>query len=231
MSDNSKIILDLDVLSSNKNSQVEIHLGGIITVTGFQVSDFRFGGGNQYNTSMDNSDIVNRLSDMAAKANQSANNLGLTSNAQFIIKTQVQTVLQWTGSDRFAFSIELLFLSWKRNDKKVLTPIKQLLAAVNPASTGQGGLSAGGLSFDIQTIAPLGYTTTNPNGIPLALGTSACRIGQWFAADQLVIKNVDFSVSKETFDDGKPLYAVATVQMETFKMLSALEVINFIKGD
>jgi hypothetical protein len=229
---NEKLILDLEAIADNPSNIVDIYVGGFAfnSVKGFNVSDFRFGGGNDYNTPLDN-DLLSNISAAA-----SSNNTGVSTTTNFIIKSQLQTVLQWTGSDRFGFTVDLLFLSWKRNDKKVLTPIKQLLAAVNPVSTGKAGIDLTGLSLglDLQTIAPLNYTTYSNKstlGIPISIGTSSIKVGKWFAADQLVIKKVDFTVSKEFFDDGKPLYATASIQMETFKMLSAFEVLKFILMD
>lgn len=223
--------LNLDEISKNPNNKVKIFLGindgKNPTVEGFITSNTRLSGGNSYNTPLDNS-FTDSLSSLASNASQSANNLGVTNNAQFILKSQVQTVLQWSGSERFSFNVEVLFLSWKIKERNVLRPVKRLLEAVSPLSTGIAGVDALSL-LNLQTIAPLGYTALNVKGVPVGIGLSSVSIGKWFKADQLVIKNVDLDVSKETLKDGTPLYCTATVHFETFKMLSALEVTQFIR--
>lgn len=226
--------LHLDKIADNPNNTVRIHLGGASFVTGINSqikgylnSSVRLGGSNNYNAPFENDlDYANQL---ATKAQQVSKNLiGQKANVpDFIIKSAQQTVLSWVGSDRFSFSISLLFISYKRNDNNVLTPLRALLSAVNPFSTGSASLS-NLTNLNITTIAPRRYTSFTVKGEPVGIGTSSVNIGKWFKANKLIVKSMDFDVSKETLDDGNPLYGTATVNFESFKMLSELEVLSFI---
>lgn len=209
-------MLDIDKLSANPHARVFVNFNEGGTVTAFVTEDQAFNFGNNFDAPFES--LGQGLSDIASKFTTGAGALadmtpGKVSSAlsQYGIKSVLQTVNAYTGSERFSFTLRLVFVAIRRNDN-VREKIVPFLKATNP--TYQGFLVK----------APLGY---NANGMT-AHGTAAIEIGQWFSTPPFfVVKSFQPTFSRAVTHAGHPLYCVANVTFESYRMLSVDEVMQF----
>lgn len=131
------------------------------------------------------------------------------------------TFLVYQGGDRFSMNLDMILLRLSVNDSsdfnRWVSGIQNLIK-----------ISTGSLNQIGQFVAPLGYNfNLNLNaGSTLkdkflnsvsVSGTVTVRIGRWFRMSGLIVKDVSLSFSNEIMTDGLPLYAEASVSLESWK--------------
>jgi hypothetical protein len=208
--------LELDAIANNPDSQVIISIingNSVISIKGFHNQPFGIGGGNQFNAPSENTfqDINNAY----GAIRNSTDKIGLSNYLpSAILLNQSDTILQWIGSNRPAFSVSFFLLSW-RPSQNVLTHLKTLLECVNPLHIGNG--------LDTLGQAPWGYDGTKTDK-----GNIALTVGRWFHADGLVIKDFHSLPSLEVLPDGDPLWAQVTVNLEASRIEDASVVSEYL---
>lgn len=189
-------------------------------IVGFLNGDFGLSGENQFLSALDGAGAgLQKAFAMVKAVNDETGKL--LGDINYIIKSEMQTVLQWTGSAKPVFNVPVLFLAW-RPDQSVLDPIRTLFLATNPESVGSGTkitTTAPGKYEAYYNIKEKNYKTS---------GTSALMVSSWFKANNLVLKGFSMTLSKDVNEYGEPLYASGTISFEPFKMLSGKEIASWI---
>lgn len=216
--------LDIEILKNNPNAKVIIGLGGAGEdknwVSGFITQEHTMQGGNIFNNPFENvaqQNLSQKLNVLGATANKVADvaNKFLGTNIQtrfgaFSLKSVEQTATIWVSSAKPSFSLPMVFVALQPDDD-VLDVVRKLNMAVFPT------IDTNGLWVN----APLGYQLV---GGKATKGTVIVSIGKWFRAISLLIRDVSYSISKETIKSGLPLYAQVTVAFEAYRLLSSDEV-------
>ncbi|QJT70938.1 hypothetical protein GR7B_00140 [Vibrio phage vB_VcorM_GR7B] len=203
---------DLESLKEDPNKQV-ILTNGSLTVTGYLEQDFEVGGSAVYDNPFEQF-----LDDKSAKLQQAAaigNQFGMTDMSSFQLKSRLNTISLWTGSERPTFNIPFTLVRKRATDQPVTAVTSQLTSYLYPiAESGLEGLLS----------APGGYATAEGGS---ATGTWTLKIGRWFRATGLILLNASFTHSKAVTTDDSPLYATGTVSMQPYRMISASEFRNY----
>jgi len=185
-------------------------------VTGIMLNELSLSGSNDFGALFDTSSLINRISSSIDKAAVSASLLS-PDLSEFLRtlapRNTFATAVQWTGSSKPVFPINLLFLKL-RNRENIAQKVLSLYKTVYPTQSREFSVS----DLKIANIgAPLGYLPTANNS---ARGTLALQIGQWFRATNLIMRSVDFTFSSEISTDGFPLYAVGSVVLEPWRSIT-----------
>jgi len=228
----------IDTLTSNSNSRVVIALplpaesttghpsGGsgradsFTSVIGYTKGDFAFNLANEFNNPEINSGQQN-LTNMVNGVTQFLNQWFNTQRAQERIQHPGQTINSWIGSSRPVFSVPLMFVAIRPGDD-VRDSVKALARAVSPTIVGSG--------YTQRYRAPLGYAPTFGRSEISARGTIALEIGRWFRANQLVMRESNFSFSTITTPAGLPLWAEGSVTLEPFQAVTIDDVMGYFRN-
>ncbi len=224
----SKVLFDFDRATRNVDNRVALDIDGGPLVYGFVTDDFAYTLGNQFEALNESIGGANQYAQMATLIANKRVNVG-----QFIFRNLNQTVSQWVGSERIAFTLNLMFVA-TNPDADVMAPIQilQQLALPTqgqaPAFTGELGKkvtsyvnSLGGLVLS----APNGYAGTNSD----VRGAVGISIGRWFQTPKwFVVRRLNPTFSKSHIRNGKPLYSMCAVQFEAYRLLLASEVNGFL---
>lgn len=223
------VLFDFDRAQRNVHNRVVLDIDGGPLVYGFVMDDFAYTLGNQFETMYQGIGGTNDLAQMATLVANKA-----MQAKQFILRNLNQTVSQWTGSERLAFSLNLMFVAIEPGDD-VMAPVQilQQLAlpaqAGAPAFTGEVGKQVtafvnsalGGLVLN----APNGYGGTNSD-VHGAVGIS---IGQWWQTPKwFLVKSMNPTFSRARLRSGKPLYSIVGITFEAYRLLLASEVNGFL---
>lgn len=200
---------------NNPNARVAIVNGDSIRVRGLLTDEFSISGQNDYESifELTNQDSLQKFAlQIASLTDRATNYIGMkTSLMENIrLKSAEQTEMIWMRSQIPVFSVSLMVLNLNKNNPRlgdVREQVKSLYAAVFPSITA-----------DLKVMNP-----------PLGdQGSVTITIGQWFQAPLQIIRQVNFTFSKEVVDDGSPLYARGTVEFSPSKMPGSNEVIDYI---
>lgn len=178
-----------------------------LIVSGFVTSELNLSGGNEFTSPFEDSEKIKKgmkfFNVFKTALSVSGGNAGGTSATL----TKNQTILFYTGSQKPTFSIEAAFITLDsaKTNETALYKVKELMKLVYP--TGSEIMEA-----------PLGYIPLTKDGTPS--GTVSLRVGNWFHARYLVVKDVNFTMSKEVTANGTPLYAVGNITLEPYRSLS-----------
>lgn len=197
-------------------------------------SDFSIGGGNSFNTPFESS-AQDGLSQTVNVVKTAAGNVSalagfedisnkLQSYGQIQLKQVQQTINFWAGSQRPQFNLSLLFISIRVGDD-VRDQVQTLYKTVFPSVRRLKGVPL--LS------APLGYNGQS--------GTFAIKLGTWFQARNLVMKDVNFTFSRKqtpldvetiqgTANNFAPLFATGTISFEPFRDITYDEFLDYFTG-
>lgn len=205
--------LDLYRLINNPYAKVMVDLGQGGVVTSWLSEDQSFAFGNKFDAPFESfgssiSDIANKLSGAIGAISEA--DVGQAA-AQVRVQNVLQTILLWTGSDRMAFSLKLIFVAVNPNDD-VRQMVRPFIRATNPTYSG------------FVVTAPNNYNATGM----IAQGAASIQIGSWFRSPPIfVVKSFNPTYSRTAITGlGSPLYCTADVQFEAYRMLSADEVEN-----
>lgn len=201
----------LEQLMSNPDYQAKIFLPNGTVVKGFLEADFSFGGQADYASMSDAmGDSQGTLQSGMNVATAAKNSVTGGNSSAPVLKSFVQTVLDFVGTGSTEFQINIKLIATRPTDN-VVAEYKKLIPAV---------FSEGGGSLQLMK-APFGYarslTTMTAGGCTLA-------IGSWFRASKLLIKSVTPSFSREIISNGTPLSATIAITLTMFRSPSAEDV-------
>jgi hypothetical protein len=226
---------DIDNLLTQLNNRVIIagdnlteDRGGLLNAPGVQgimLNDLSINGSNDFSQAVQ-SQVADKLSGVVDTLSTGVGALGQFGGADggaiseaiqnFAPRTLGQTIMRWGGSSKPVFNISLLFLKIRTRDN-IAQKVTSLYQTVLPLEQDQTVVGGNSLT---RIRAPLGYIATTEK---VAQGTLALSVGSWFRATNLVMRDVSFTFSKEVSTDGFPLYAVGSVTLEPFRMISFRE--------
>lgn len=230
-------MIDFDLIINNPRARVCIDIARGRPVVGFLQSEITIFGRNELTTLIDTS----AQQDFARKANigraVAQSSIGQKAFGAFGIDSTKfqnvsllnlnQTIGEWTASAKPVFTLNMIFVALRTGDD-VRIPCAKLLRTVYPTVATLG--SAKGINFSTLR-APLNYAPT------IGRGFSTIQIGQWFKAPRQVIKEVTFTFSTQvvkldpTGSRTAPLFAIATLQFEPFRLLTYPEIRAYIFQD
>jgi hypothetical protein len=125
------------------------------------------------------------------------------------------SLLNYQGTEPLGFVLNLHFIAIKSKDD-----VREKLGILNEGVSPTFGKGVGGLQ---RVYAPNAFK--KGSSIDSIDGAVSVEIGQWFRTKQIfVITNMDFSISKETLPNGRPLYAKGTVSFKCARIMSADEI-------
>ena len=215
----------------NQGSRKDAGMPNGQTIKAFLIQDIGIGGSADWATPFDNiignlfGNVKNVVEDLAFTAANVAGNvfrrMGMgdpsTADAQkFVVqkqlKTKLQTIVSWTGSQTPMFRFSLIFPALKPGDD-VRQVAKALLRCVFPIEPNHGESTAATIAKNFTLDAPLHYSPGSQvnRGIGdeglTSLGTIAVFVGKWFRVFNCVARSVDVTFSKQMTPDGVPLLA------------------------
>jgi len=126
------------------------------------------------------------------------------------------TVIQWTDSGYFSFTVEMLMISYQP-EHDVREMVAPMWGALYPETVPEG------LADLID--APMGYATSPTSA--KSTNTISVTVGEYFTANSLVMTEGSVSYSKELVENGSPLFAAVSCTFQATRMLSAAEVQRF----
>lgn len=209
---------DIDKARMSEHNRIWLDIDRGPLVTGFVSDDIQWGLGNHWEAPFLN--IGNAASAMAQALNQGAN-MGGAGMEQLIVRNLTQTVSQWTGSERFSITLNLVFPATDPDDD-VRVPVSILSRMVLPA----GSIAdLGVMGFTLR--APNNFRATGLNSAQ-SVGGIGIAIGNWFATPQMfVVRQMNPLFSKTPTRSGRPLFAIVSIALETYRMVVADEVVDF----
>lgn len=184
-------------------------------ISGFYTNDMQLSGGNDFTSPFEDFDLAKKAIKgfnifSSILSSKSSNGVGNIASL-----TKQQSMLVYSGSQKPVFNVEVLFIATDSSIRPLpIDKVKSLMRLVYP--TGDSLLTA-----------PLGYKPSI-NGKALQ-GTVSLRIGKWFHATNLVVKDANFTLSKEIIRDGSPLYATGTITLEPYRAVSYGDYMGWFK--
>lgn len=241
----SKLLLDIDKVRRNPHTRIVLNLpldtsktpvaGSDIVRTGkeltsvisFMTQDFGFGGGNEFNSPFESAGLKSlneklNMGIIGAKKVAGAIGLGeLVKDVGFIqLQERSMTTLMWLGPSRPTFTLPLVFVTARANDD-VRTAVRILLRTVYPTVSKGAGKTE-------RVKPPMGYSPVTGSG------TVTLQIGTWLRIRKLVVRNANFTFSKEVVKIGEnltaPLYAVGTMELSPYIQPSIDDVDNYFRA-
>ncbi|KWA73015.1 hypothetical protein WL30_11055 [Burkholderia ubonensis] len=208
-------MFDIDKIINNPNVRLTVDFGVGGIVTGFMTEDQSFGFGNNYDAPFESlgRDISGVVSKFSTAAGALAPGENVAAIPQMRIQSVLQTIYAWQSSERMRFTVHMIFVALRAGDD-----VRQLIApfirATNPTYR------------DFIVTPPLGY---NANRMT-AMGAAQVNIGQWFATTPvMVVKDFQPRFARGVIGNKTPLYCIAQVTFESYRMLSADEVLSFFR--
>ena len=207
---------DFDRAQFHKNNRVWLDIQGGPLVRSFLTEDVQYGLGNHWEAPF--ASLFEAINGGARAIGQLANAAGMNAT-QRIFRNLNQTVSQWTGSERFSFSLTLMFMATQPDDD-VRVPVAILHRLALPSGQGR----AFGTKFDYVLYAPNNYRG-NTQG---ASGAVAVTIGTWFQTPSMfLVRTMNPLFSKTHLRSGLPQFAVVSITLETYRLVTADEVNAF----
>lgn len=204
--------LDLYRLINNPYAKVKVAFDGGDVVDSFISEDQGFTFGNKFDAPFES--MGEGISNLVSKFKTGIGALSSAdvgqAAAQMRVQSVLQTILMWTGSERMSFQLKLIFVALQPRDD-VRNKIRPFIDATNPIYNG------------LTVTAPLKY---NAVGTERAQGGASIQIGAWFRTPPFfVVRSFNPTFSRTAITGlGSPLYCIADVHFESYRMLSAPEV-------
>lgn len=197
--------LNIDKLKTNPAALIVISAPGVL-VNGYITSEISIDGSAEWNMALQNGaqenlgNVVNRAGAIFGQASGRPVSIPSPTPVE-------QSVASWTGTAKPLFTIQLVFVALRETDD-VRNACYNLYKTVYPTADKIG----------LRTFLkpPLGYATSGLT----AQGTADIRVGRWFYARGQIMKNVNFSYSKQTIANGTPLYASGSISFEPFRNIT-----------
>lgn len=205
-------------ISDESNSQSSIR--ALLT----SVPSFSFGSGFSDNGSIFSQglDKISQLiPDSLKTVHDALSQFGMTLGKAQTGENVFNTFLVYQGGERFSMNLDMVFLrlsvSDSRDFNRWVSSIQSLLKISTGSLNGLGQFVAPlGYNFNLNLNSGSSFKDKFLNSVSVA-GTVTVRIGKWFRMSGLVVKDVSLSFSSEIMTDGLPLYAEATVSLESWK--------------
>lgn len=204
--DDSRFILS----RSNERFSKTVDSTNNLIVSGFVANELNLSGGNTFTSPMEDSAMVQKGMKVLGMAKIALAKFGGNAGGSVASLSRTQSELFYTGSQKPVFNVEAVFITMDAADTNntALANVNKIMELVYP--TGDEILTA-----------PLGYVPSLGGG--KAKGTISLRIGRWFHARNLVVKDVAFTMSKEITANGTPLFAVGTITLEPYRIVNHKE--------
>lgn len=192
-------------------------------VKGFLTSPISLPMSSTFSDQRDNPSLGWLNSKMSA-ATELANRSNLVDLTQARVQNIAGSMVSWTDSSKLAMTLELLFVKLSEDDK-ILDNLKKFYDGVLPEfDSPQGG--SGISNFKPSLVkAPGGYVlgdAAQPEGVV------TLKIGRWLKmVNILVMTNFNPTFSREVTPSGSPLYATASVSLQSYRLISAEEMKSF----
>lgn len=245
----SQLLLDVDKVRRNPHTRIVLNLplntedmsvGGkdiirpgkeMTSVISFMTQDFGFGGGNEFNSPFESGALKSlneKLNMGLVGIKKLAQTFGAGKYVEGVGHIQLQersmTSLMWLGPSRPTFTLPLVFVTARANDD-VRTAVRILLRTVYPAGS-ETELFKGTKTERLKP--PMGYSPIDGKG------TVTLQLGTWLRIRKLVVRNVNFTFSKEVVKISEnltaPLYAVGTMELSPYLQPSATDVDNYFRA-
>lgn len=211
--------IDLERIETNENLKVIIAGAKLGRISGFLAGDISFQGSNNFNDPF-TSQAQQSLNALVGKGQGVYSMVTGSEFTAFTAQLLQQSAYAWTGSDRFGFTLPLLFVA-KRQSDNTTNQVLSLFKAVYPNAT---KITSKGSIIQ----PPLDYLPVANDG-QSSRGTMVVTIGTWFQATMLIGKSVQARFSKEPTQNGTPLYAEVHMSFETYRIISYDELTSFFK--
>lgn len=196
-------MLDILKVVNSKYSLVKVSGSGV-SLEGVLQNDLGVSGQNDFDTGFMGSEVFQGVLEKKAELQRTITlGTGGAAGADTSGTIQEMTKLNWTGSQKPLFTVEIALVALKDDASyDVVKKSMQAMKCVYPNK--KLGV------FE----APLGYNPGN------AAGTLNLTIGKWFRARQLVMRSANFTYSRVCLKSGKPLYALGSVTLEPYQAIT-----------
>lgn len=241
--------LSLDALMANRTYMIKLtHASTGQTWTGPISADFSVSASSQYSSPFADSKqgLHDKLMGLQQTWQNMASRLGIEVGSIPIasMKTLLDSVSVWSGTEKPVFSIPITFIATSYKDNvqaKAVKLVSMIYPSTNPGLLQQytdeifqkmGG--AIGSVTDVkqnkelakqaaymrqELVAPGGYA---PQGTT-AKGTYMLEIGTWFRATELILQDASMELSKERMPNGHALWATVTVTLTPWRLCTQQE--------
>lgn len=205
-------MLSIDKVRNSEYSKVSV-LGSGITFTGILQNDIGVSGGNDFDTKFLGSDLLDTVTSKKAELQRTVTRVtGGAAGADVSGTIQELTKLNWTGSKKPMLSVQVILVALKDDQANdVVRKHLEIMRTVFPNK--KGGFF----------IAPLGYNPGN------GAGTLSLKIGKWFHARALVMRDARFTFSRICLKSGRPMFALGQIEMEPYRAITFSEFRSYFK--
>jgi hypothetical protein len=196
-------MLDILKVVNSKYSLVKVSGSGV-SLEGVLQNDLGVSGQNDFDTGFMGSEMFQGVLEKKAELQRTITlGTGGAAGADTSGTIQEMTKLNWTGSQKPLFTVEIALVALK--DDATYDVVKKSMQAMKCVYPNKKlGV------FE----APLGYNPGN------AAGTLNLTIGKWFRARNLVMRSANFTYSRVCLKSGKPLYALGSVTLEPYQAIT-----------
>lgn len=212
--------IDLDLLRTNTAAKIVIS-GPMGTVEGFITDEIALDAAAEHNAPLYSAaqEHLSQAYDRLKAGFGAAGGGGVLPNISPVALEQ--SVASWTGTSKPSFNLKMVFVAMHSGldgnaPDDVRQSVMKLYRTVYPT-----GVSVGKATF---LKAPLDYA---PQG-DRARGTITVAVGKWFRATGQIMKNVSFSFSKQSVQNGTPLYAHGSITFEPFRAVTIADISGYI---
>ncbi|WYW02716.1 PmgG-like head morphogenesis protein [Pseudomonas phage vB_PpuM-Peetri] len=145
----------------------------------------------------------------------------------FQIKTLLNTVSTWNGTQRPTFPLQIAIVRYNESEEPVHLKSAKLQSYLYPR-IGEGKNEKVGVDSFLSAFLtpPGGYL---PSGKTEAQGTWTLEIGQWFRATNLILVDANFEFSQAITVDGTPLYATGSLTVQPYRLVSDQEFLAYFR--
>lgn len=205
--------MTLEILKLSKDPKYNVMLEGIGSqmphiANAIMVNDtFSVGGNSQYE-----SPYINLMQAAVQKVlgDTAANYIAHGTKAAGVMATKKEmTRMAWIGTDLPEFQLTLLFTDVEYHDPR--EPAKQIIASVYPIEKG------------LVLTAPGDYSVIDAPD----KGVYHIAIGQWFRAQNQILRNAVGQFSRQVNRDGYPKYVTVDILFHPFQMISNRELQDY----
>lgn len=195
-------------------------------VEGFISSEISMSGSTDFSSGGLSSQIQDKIGNIASQVATTYTLLTDSDIESFQLKTVKDTLMMWQGSENFPLNIPLTFVAIDPESTDmamggdVRLPVRRLMTALYPSFKSGNPLTS-------VMWAPNKYKSGQTRN---AEGALSVRIGRWFNSKgkKFLLRDANFSFSKETLRDGRPLYATGSIELVSFRILSGEEVAGML---
>jgi len=214
-------MLDIERAFQNINNVVRITSDGDkpFDVRGLMSSPFTSGGGNNWNTPLDNPVLDDASSTMQAIRTMEGALIknrtytqNITTNKQF--KNNIATTKTYGGSNIPSYPANFTLVTYRKG-QNVLDDVLKLMSTVLPQESASGSWITPPLNYD-----PGNFT-----------GTVSLWYGKYFKASNLVVIDMSYTLSREVVPNNTPLYADIQMSLQPTRIQDIQEYSNhFLLG-